>query len=248
MTVRLGFAVAAHLEPEILVVDEVLAVGDAEFQKKAIGKMQDVSREDGRTVLFVSHNIAAIKALCSHGILLKNGTIDFKGTTLDTINRYARIDKEIVVNDIVKCAIYNSGKVLVSEVLINNSNNNFVKIGETNDFFEVKISGEVRVDLFLSMEMKIFDQNDIAVFFYAPDLIKGSKKIFKKGRFEIKCSIKLPIGLTKGDYYADVYLTNPMIEGYVAFYRAILIESEGYSTSSGFVFEYAKGHGWLILD
>ncbi|MDP2059012.1 MAG: ABC transporter ATP-binding protein, partial [Flavobacteriaceae bacterium] len=73
MTVRLGFAVAAHLEPDILVVDEVLAVGDAEFQKKAIGKMQDISKTDGRTVLFVSHNMAAVKSLCTRGIVLEYG-------------------------------------------------------------------------------------------------------------------------------------------------------------------------------
>ena len=79
MTVRLGFAVAAHLEPEILVVDEVLAVGDAEFQKKAIGKMQDVSRGEGRTVLFVSHNMASIKSLCKHGVLLENGHVKYSG-------------------------------------------------------------------------------------------------------------------------------------------------------------------------
>ena len=72
MTVRLGFAVAAFLEPEILVVDEVLAVGDAEFQKKAIGKMQDVSKGEGRTVLFVSHNMGSMQRLCSRGVLLEN--------------------------------------------------------------------------------------------------------------------------------------------------------------------------------
>lgn len=74
MTVRLGFAVAAHLEPEILVVDEVLAVGDAEFQKKAIGKMQDLSSGEGRTVLFVSHNMASVKKLCNRAMVLENGT------------------------------------------------------------------------------------------------------------------------------------------------------------------------------
>lgn len=88
MTVRLGFAVAAHLDPEILVVDEVLAVGDAEFQKKAIGKMQDVSRGEGRTVLFVSHNMASIKQLCRSGIVLKNGGIEYMGTALDAVNHY----------------------------------------------------------------------------------------------------------------------------------------------------------------
>ena len=84
MMVRLGFAVAAHLDPEILVVDEVLAVGDAEFQKKAIGKMKDVSKGAGRTVLFVSHNMTAVKSLCKTGILLKNGMLAETGD-IDTI-------------------------------------------------------------------------------------------------------------------------------------------------------------------
>lgn len=88
MTVRLGFAVAAHLDPEILVVDEVLAVGDAEFQKKAIGKMQSVSQGEGRTVLFVSHNMASIKSLCRNGILLENGQLSYIGPVNDVIGRY----------------------------------------------------------------------------------------------------------------------------------------------------------------
>lgn len=90
MMVRLGFAVAAHLEPEILVVDEVLAVGDAEFQKKAIGKMKDVSRGNGRTVLFVSHNMAAVKSLCSRGVLLKNGFIEKIGDVDSIVSDYLR--------------------------------------------------------------------------------------------------------------------------------------------------------------
>jgi lipopolysaccharide transport system ATP-binding protein len=88
MTVRLGFSIAAHLEPEILVVDEVLAVGDAEFQKKAIGKMQDVSKGEGRTVLFVSHNMASLHNLCNNGILLENGKCVFSGTIDETIDQY----------------------------------------------------------------------------------------------------------------------------------------------------------------
>ena len=88
MMVRLGFAVAAHLDPEILVVDEVLAVGDAEFQKKAIGKMQDVSRGEGRTVLFVSHNMASVKSLCKSGVLLENGMVKHVGDISSTIEQY----------------------------------------------------------------------------------------------------------------------------------------------------------------
>lgn len=95
MTVRLGFAIAAFLEPEILVVDEVLAVGDAEFQKKAIGKMQNVSQTDGRTVLFVSHNMTAIQQLCQHACLLQNGIINFIGDVNIGIREYLKESTKI---------------------------------------------------------------------------------------------------------------------------------------------------------
>ena len=95
MTVRLGFAVAAHLDPEILVVDEVLAVGDAEFQKKAIGKMKEVSHGEGRTVLFVSHNMTSIKSLCKTGVILQNGTLLEQGDVDSIVTRYLRGDSAI---------------------------------------------------------------------------------------------------------------------------------------------------------
>ena len=88
MTVRLGFAVAAHLDPDILVVDEVLTVGDAEFQKKAIGKMQDVSNEEGRTILFVSHNMTSVTTLCTRGMYLKQGQVESVGNVKDIIGQY----------------------------------------------------------------------------------------------------------------------------------------------------------------
>lgn len=89
MYVRLAFAVAAHLEPEILVVDEVLAVGDAEFQKKCLGKMQDVAGQ-GRTVLFVSHNMAAVQAMCKSGILMESGRVAHVGNTESALQAYFR--------------------------------------------------------------------------------------------------------------------------------------------------------------
>lgn len=95
MTVRLAFAVAAFLEPEILVVDEVLAVGDAEFQKKAIGKMQDISREGGRTVLFVSHNMAAVKSLCSRAIVLENGKVKLIANVEEAVSYYLSGESEL---------------------------------------------------------------------------------------------------------------------------------------------------------
>lgn len=100
MYVRLAFAVAAHLDPEILVVDEVLAVGDADFQKKCLGKMDDVSKKEGRTVLFVSHNMAAVRQLCTRGILLRNGELVFDGETESTINEYMNSCEKIEQKDL----------------------------------------------------------------------------------------------------------------------------------------------------
>jgi lipopolysaccharide transport system ATP-binding protein len=88
MYVRLAFAVAAHLESEILIIDEVLAVGDTEFQKKCLGKMGEVSKGEGRTVLFVTHNMASVKSLCTSAMLLHNGKINFTGQTNDVISKY----------------------------------------------------------------------------------------------------------------------------------------------------------------
>ena len=95
MYVRLAFAVAAHLEPEILIVDEVLAVGDAEFQKKCRGKMQEVSSRDGRTILFVSHNMGAISSLCTSAILLEKGLLKSSGSTDNIISQYLTTDNSL---------------------------------------------------------------------------------------------------------------------------------------------------------
>lgn len=96
MYVRLAFAVAAHLESEILIIDEVLAVGDAEFQKKCLGKMGQVSAEDGRTVLFVSHNMAAIKTLCQQAIVLEQGTLLFNGDVNTGVTKYLVGNAELI--------------------------------------------------------------------------------------------------------------------------------------------------------
>ncbi len=123
MTVRLAFAVAAFLDPEILVVDEVLAVGDAEFQKKAIGKMQEISRGGGRTVLFVSHNLAAVKQLCTRGILMENGRVKFDGGMDETIDEY--LEHKTINNLIVENVKNRTGTkdVIFSEFYIENFKN-----------------------------------------------------------------------------------------------------------------------------
>jgi lipopolysaccharide transport system ATP-binding protein len=94
MYVRLAFAVAAFLEPEIMIVDEVLAVGDAEFQRKCLGRLQEVSRNDGKTVLFVSHDMNAVQTLCTQALLLEQGRLTYLGPTAQTIAQYANARKQ----------------------------------------------------------------------------------------------------------------------------------------------------------
>lgn len=126
MRVRLAFAVAAFLEPDILVIDEVLAVGDAEFQKKAIGKMQDISKTDGRTVLFVSHNMAAVKNLCTRAIVLEHGSTVFEGGTDDAVDFYLnnRVSKPLIFHDtdksfgICKIEFLNSKNEIINNALV----------------------------------------------------------------------------------------------------------------------------------
>jgi len=137
MTVRLAFAVAAFLEPEILVVDEVLAVGDAEFQKKAIGKMQDISKGQGRTVLFVSHNMAAVKSLCTKGIVLEHGKVVFEGDQNESVDFYLkRSESRSEINLIDRKDRLGNGKLKVKSVELLNHN-----LQELNEV----ISGEMLI-------------------------------------------------------------------------------------------------------
>lgn len=118
MYVRLAFGVAAHLEPEILIVDEVLAVGDAEFQKKAMGKMKDVSTKDGRTVLFVSHNLAAVKTLCNTAMVLENGLTKYTGNTAAAVSYYLKGDSESQ-NQRTFGSMYDNELMILHEISLN---------------------------------------------------------------------------------------------------------------------------------
>lgn len=142
MTVRLAFAVAAFLEPEILVVDEVLAVGDAEFQKKAIGKMQDISRGQGRTVLFVSHNMAAVETLCTRVISMKNGTLCGNGNPTKVISEYLQSssssERVISFDSIEKAKGNNNIRVLYAAIENASSENK-------NDIIDVTSEIDFRV-------------------------------------------------------------------------------------------------------
>ena len=200
MTVRLGFAIAAHLEPEILVVDEVLAVGDAEFQKKAIGKMQDVSRGEGRTVLFVSHNMGAVKNLCKRGIILNQGQVAFNGNVEEAIGYYltninplkntlsfkATTDKDIQI----KSAILQTARDPIDENIY------------TDDFLKFTIDLSADRPISVTIRITIFDGDDNRILAFDSSDSKKFYEIF--GEKKIHCILDEPLNIKKGWYKVNL--------------------------------------------
>ena len=155
MRVRLGFAVAAFLEPEILIVDEVLAVGDAEFQKKAIGKMKEVSRGGGRTVIFVSHNMASIRSLCSRGIVLENGRMNFQGGIDDCVTRYLTKNSSIYTKKLSeRNDRLGNGKLRVNKIEF---------LNEKNQQLDLLISGAYLKIRFYYFQKEVFHNPIISI-------------------------------------------------------------------------------------
>ena len=156
MYVRLAFAVAAFLEPEILIVDEVLAVGDAEFQQKAIGKMQDISREGGRTVLFVSHNIAALKSLCTRGFVLEQGRVVFEGGIEESVDFYSKLSVERLEEKSIHHKFLNKIEINNIECICNGTAiNNFdsIYLGDDLQFNIIIKAQDNIVDLSIAMDI-----------------------------------------------------------------------------------------------
>jgi lipopolysaccharide transport system ATP-binding protein len=246
MTVRLGFAIAAHLEPEILVVDEVLAVGDAEFQKKAIGKMQDVSRGDGRTVLFVSHNMASIKMLCNRGILLTDGKISKIGEINEVVSAYLDTNTDITKN-FKESITYQAPYIEIDNININGQTSNPIRLTHDNNIINIYIEGILKSDQMMALEFRLYDKNQLPLAFYSPFHYTGITPVIKKGYFKIEKNIVLPKEINKGDYIANIFLTNPGFDYHMKLENSIIIEVEGFPTKTGHVFEYEKGAGFLFI-
>lgn len=190
MTVRLGFAIAAHLEPEILVVDEVLAVGDADFQKKAIGKMKDVSSEKGRTVLFVSHNLIAVQQLCKSAILLRDGLLSFQSSTNETIQEYLNNNKTNFIHSELRNRIDRKGSqwLKFTKVIICDTENNIIESVICGQDIVIKIFYESEIELSKVSVLASFNvrnsKNYLLTNLNSVDTGNGELEIFKCGYFE----------------------------------------------------------------
>jgi lipopolysaccharide transport system ATP-binding protein len=203
MTVRLGFAVAAFLDPEILVVDEVLAVGDAEFQKKAIGKMKDISQGGGRTVLFVSHNMASINALCSQALLMENGKISLFGNTNEIVSKYLIKENSDELDNYKYSIDHDENKeAQILEVELINLTRENKDLIDVFDKLAIDISFKVNTLLkgaTIALELRKDEMVILSSFLtdYNPDLIDQIQ------HGEYKYRIILPFHLKKGQYSVE---------------------------------------------
>jgi lipopolysaccharide transport system ATP-binding protein len=227
MYVRLAFAVAAHLEPEILIVDEVLAVGDAEFQKKCLGKMKDVS-EGGRTVLFVSHNMTAIKSLCNKGILLKNGKVSSRGDINSVTNSYQLLfspaTKALFEAD---SKISGNNKISLKSIELENGN-------ELGGFF---INEPLLIKVSFTNK-EISTPININLFFNAPDGTNifatcSDSKVYDKGNVDLRC--KIPANFLNENIYNIDIMAVTNSESVLEVKESLTIEG----------FEPAREGSWL---
>ncbi|MGS0748166.1 ABC transporter ATP-binding protein [Halpernia sp. GG3] len=199
MYVRLAFAVAAHLESEILIVDEVLAVGDAEFQKKCLGKMGDVSKGEGRTVLFVSHDLNAVSQICNTGILLNNGLVEYSGLLRETISTYLNADN----NDAVYRNLKDNGgkKMYIKQIEVLNDNGNISKEFVHNEPINLKF--------YLSINEKISNSS-----FFVTILDSRKRRVFSCERQSVDALMTLTIeagNLVRGNYSIHAFINQPKI-------------------------------------
>ncbi len=211
MTVRLGFAIAAHLEPEILVVDEVLAVGDAEFQKKAIGKMQDVSKGEGRTVLFVSHNMGAVKNLCKTGLILNNGEIYFEGNASESVSKYLNLNQhnQVYISD-------KSSKLFVKKLSTVNDDLQITANYEINENPKllIEISNKIKEEYLFNtiIGVVLLDDTKNKIFTIEYNLIDAFSR---NNHTDIKILAELPKRLlAPGNYSFLVAIHKPNVELY----------------------------------
>jgi lipopolysaccharide transport system ATP-binding protein len=210
MKVRLGFAVAAHLEPEILIVDEVLAVGDAEFQRKCIGKMQDVSKNQGRTVLFVSHQMGNIIQLCTSCMLLDKGSVELIGETSHVVEEYLRTNNREV--SYYKAEHTGKGNAYFEEIVLLNQAGEPVNEVLYYDGFKVKVRFVCKDDPKLTkVGLALVDKYKRKVFTTHFDFEKGSDDIVE-AICEVPGNIIMP-GLYTLD--AAIFIPNVMAYEYL---------------------------------
>ena len=250
MYVRLAFAVAAHLESEILIVDEVLAVGDAEFQNKCLGKMGEVSKGEGKTVLFVSHNMASIESICNKGILLDKAGIAFEGSMKQTINTYQHLVLKENNSDISTYLNSHKNKdLIISHILINNQSSAFIDVKAGS--ITIELHCESLLNELIDIELYLIDPiKNSPILFCSLYYTHGARITIANGHFVIRFNAVLPKHIFSGIYNLNMMVTLP---GKLFLYKIenrYRLNIEGLACKSGKKYNLQDnlGYGHLKID
>lgn len=223
MYVRLAFAVAAHLEPDILLVDEVLAVGDAEFQKRCLGKMDEVSRKEGRTVLFVSHNMAAIQALSKRGVLLEKGRVEAIGTLDKVLEQYFEPKSVAFQNfDRDRCNV-RTDECEIQDAWIEVGGERKFPILNWDQEFSFVIILDVYTDIRCSPEFVIRDVAGVPLLDAPTGLYGGFTHNMVAGRYQLKATCR-GLRLASGMYFVDVAIADSGVRLLLRYESALRFE------------------------
>ncbi|MEO9530976.1 MAG: ABC transporter ATP-binding protein [Crocinitomicaceae bacterium] len=244
MIVRLGFAVAAHLDPEILIVDEVLAVGDAEFQEKCIGKMKDISGQ-GRTVLFVSHNMASMKALCKKGFLMEKGLLKSKGNMGDIIEEYLASETKSTDTGVIPehASSMNTGIVKFKKIqLLNSENKSIDKVSYLSPLkIELSLySKKSFLDVFL--DIRINTRDGIEIVHVMNKYQNPDKSPLNTGPCSATCIIKNQLQPGNYSITIGVHESNGLTLDYVENIVDFTVMNIGEGQHSGFIYDFNMGY------
>jgi lipopolysaccharide transport system ATP-binding protein len=203
MYVRLAFAVAAHLEPEILIVDEVLAVGDAEFQKKCLGKMKDVSVNDGRTVLFVSHNMASVKSLCTKGLILEHGGLKLDTDVDSAVGYYLSGDTD-VMNRKRFDSSYDKERFKLTEISLNSKGKLYEEVLNEKLPIELNTEIEIKSNSPERYHVTYHLYNELGEALFSFSNVQGGVRL-KEGVNKVVCTFPADF-FQSGQYYLSIFI------------------------------------------
>jgi len=243
MYVRLAFAVAAHLEPEILLVDEVLAVGDAQFQRKCLGKMGDIAG-GGRTVLVVSHNMGVVRTLCSRAIVLDAGELLHDGEAEEAVRLYSERPEAGTAPIVAHFRVYEPAITLTS-CEVNSSPSEVLHLGPQDQEITIRVTGVANRAATVDLEARLSDELGSTLAYFSPGHVRGSGHSLREGPFTLVADIQLP-RLNQGRFNLSIRLTHPSVTIWAAAEPAVLLIADGRPLATGQVLQM-KQVGWALL-
>lgn len=242
---RLAFAVAAHLESEIVLVDEVLAVGDAEFKQRCGAKMRDIAKDSGRVVVVVSHEPALIRSLCSRVVLMQEGRNVFSGSPDEAFALYSR-QAGGSTGTILEAAKNPPDWLRLESITVDGQSGRQFTLAADASHLDLCVEGSLTAPARVELEARLCDRDGATLAFFSPGHLGGRAALRAEGPFRLACRMKLP-RLLQGTYTLRLGLTDPNFSSWLDIPEAVRIEAEGAVSGAG-ILRSGTHCGFMLLD